>query len=115
MRIEYTCKDGRKTIALWPSMACCTGLADPTLPARLRTRAVQILRCRLADSSDDHEMFLTWFMPKLNVAGIRRRRLGSSREPKKKHGGKDIRLGVWKSFSGFMPMATLHADGITAS
>jgi hypothetical protein len=37
VRIEYTCKDGSRTLALWPTALLHTGWASR--PARLRTRS----------------------------------------------------------------------------
>ena len=60
MRIEYSCNDGSKTLALWPSMALqhWLGRSYPTRPIE----NPEPFKFYVVDSpvpSDDHEMFLT--------------------------------------------------------
>src|SRR5947199_3682904 len=60
MRIEYTCDDGSKTLALWPSMALMHWLGRSR-----STRPIEIpepFKFYVVGSpvpSDDHKMFLT--------------------------------------------------------
>ena len=90
MRIEYTCEDGSRTLALWPSMALLHWLGRSH-----RTRPIenpQPFTLYVVGSpvpSDDHAMFLT-----LVYAEIERRWNKTppwevaQPNPKRKHGGK---------------------------
>jgi hypothetical protein len=91
VRIEYTCADGSRTLALWPSLASLywLGRSYPTRPiANPEPFKVYVIASQVP--SDDHELFLT-----LMVAEIERR--WNKTPPfeivlpraKKKHGGKE--------------------------
>jgi hypothetical protein len=90
MRIEYTCKGGSRTLALWPSMALLhwLGRSIPTRPIE-NPQPFQVYVVGSPVPSDNHEMFLTL------VYGEVERRWNKTPpfeiEPpnlKKKHGGK---------------------------
>jgi hypothetical protein len=90
MRIEYTCKDGSRTLALRPSMALLhwLGRSIPTRPIE-NPEPFQFYVVSSPVPSDDHAMFLT-----LVFAEIERR--WNKTPPfdmippnsKRKHGGK---------------------------
>jgi hypothetical protein len=46
MRIKYTCKDGSRTLALWPSMALLHWIGL-SFPSHREPRAAQVLRRRV--------------------------------------------------------------------
>ena len=89
MRIEYTCKDGSRTVALWPSMALqhWLGRSHPSPPIE-NPEPFKLYVVGSPVPSDDHKMFLT-----LVYAEIERRWNKTppfeiaSPNPKKKHGG----------------------------
>jgi hypothetical protein len=90
MRIEYTCEDGSRTVALWPSMALLhwLGRSYPTLPIE-NPEPFKVYVSASPLPSDDHEMLLTL------VYGEIERRWNKTppfemeqANPKKKHGGK---------------------------
>jgi hypothetical protein len=90
MRIEYTCKDGSKTLALWPSMALLHWLGRSyPMPLIENPEPFQVYVVGSPVPGDDHEMFLT-----LVYAEIERRWNktppfeGEPPNPKRKHGGK---------------------------
>ena len=60
MRIEYTCKDGSKTLANWPSMALLhwLGRSHPTRPIE-NPEPFKVYVVASPVPSDDHPMFLT--------------------------------------------------------
>jgi hypothetical protein len=60
MRIEYTCKDGSRTVALWPSMALLhwLGRSHPSPPIE-NPEPFKIYVVGSPVPSDDHKMFLT--------------------------------------------------------
>jgi hypothetical protein len=60
MRIEYTCEDGSRTLASWPSMALLhwLGRSYPTRPIE-NPQPFQVYVVGSSVPSDDHEMFLT--------------------------------------------------------
>jgi hypothetical protein len=60
MRIEYTCKDGSRTLALWPSMTLLhwLGRSYPIRPIE-DPEPFQLYVVGPPVPSDDHEMFLT--------------------------------------------------------
>ena len=90
MRIEYTCEDGSKTVASWPSMALLHWLerSHPTIPIENPEPSTFDVISH-AVLSDDDDIFLT-----LVYAAIERRWNKTPPfeiEPpndKKKHGGK---------------------------
>lgn len=90
MHIEYTCKDGSRTVALWPSMALLhwLGRSHPSPPIE-NPEPFKLYVVGSPVPSDDHEMFLT-----LVHAEIERRWNRTPPfeidppSPKKKHGGK---------------------------
>ena len=90
MHIEYTCKDGSKTLALWPSMALLhwLGRSRPSRPIE-NPKPFKIYIVGSPFPGDDHDMFLT-----LVYAEIERRwnkMLPFEIAPpnrKRKHGGK---------------------------
>jgi hypothetical protein len=59
MRIEYTCEDGSKTLALWPSMALLhwLGRSQPTQPIE-NPEPFKLYLVGPPVPSDDHELFL---------------------------------------------------------
>jgi len=89
MRIEYTCKDGSRTVALWPSMALqhWLGRSHPSPPIE-NPEPFKLYVVGSPVPSDDHKMFLT-----LVYAEIERRWNKTPPfeiappNPKKKHGG----------------------------
>src|SRR6266849_8872149 len=90
MRIEYTCEDGSRTLAAWPSMALqhWLGRSRPTVPIE-NPEPFKVYIIGPPVPSDDHEMFLT-----LVYAEVERR--WNKTPPfeierpsgKRKHGGK---------------------------
>ncbi len=91
MRIEYTCKDGSRTLALWPSMALLhwLGRSHPIRPIE-NPEPFKFYVVGSPVPGDDHEMFLT-----LVYAEVERRWNKTppfeieSPNLKKKHGGKE--------------------------
>src|SRR5438876_8459264 len=89
MRIEYTCKDGSRTLALWPSMALLhwLGRSHPIRPIE-NPEPFTFYVVGSPVPGDDHEMFLT-----LVYAEIERRWNKTPPfdivppDPKRKHGG----------------------------
>ena len=90
MRIEYTCADGSRTVALWPSMALLhwLGRSYPTPPIE-NPEMFKVYVTGSPVPSDDHQMFLPL------VYGEIERRWNKTPpfeleppKPKKKHGGK---------------------------
>src|ERR1019366_10512290 len=90
MRIEYTCEDGSRTVAMWPSLALLywLGRSRPTIPIE-NPEPFKLYIVSTTMPSDDDEIFLT-----LVYAAIERR---WNKQPpfeieppnvKKKHGGK---------------------------
>lgn len=111
MRIEYTCKDGSKTLALWPSMALLHWLGR-SLPTR-RIENPEPFKLYVVGSpipSDDHAMFLT-----LVFAEIERRWNKTPPfeivppDSKKKHGGKKYQARCLEI------LRWLHGEGDIAS
>ena len=107
MRIEYTCKDGSRTMALWPSMALLHWLGrsvPPRLPENPQALTVYITASPLP--SDDHEMFLT-----LVYAEVERRWNKTppfdveQPHPKRKRGGKKYQARCLEI------LRWLHAEG----
>lgn len=90
MRIEYTCKDGSRTLAAWPSMALLhwLGRSRPTHPIE-NPELFTAYVVGPPVPGDDDEMFLT-----LVYAEIERRWNATlpfeiePLAPEKKHGGK---------------------------
>jgi hypothetical protein len=60
MRIEYTCEDGSRTLALWPSMALLhwLGRSYPTRPIE-NPEPFKLYVVASPVPGDDHKMFLT--------------------------------------------------------
>ena len=91
MRIEYTCEDGSRTLARWPSLALLYWLGR-SLPPRLidNPEPFKFYVVGQPVTSDDHAMFLT-----LVYAEIERRWNKTPPleivppNPKKKHGGRN--------------------------
>ncbi len=91
MRIEYTCDDGSRTLALWPSLALLywLGRSHPIRPIE-NPEPFTLYVVGQPVTSDDHPMFLT-----LVYAEIERRWNKTPPfeieppDPKKEHGGKD--------------------------
>src|SRR5437762_10016292 len=89
MRIEYTCEDGSRTLALWPSMALLhwLGRSHP-MPHIENPEPFKVYVVGSPVPSDDHDMFLT-----LVYAEIERRWNKTPPfdlrppNPKRKHGG----------------------------
>jgi hypothetical protein len=91
MRIEYTCKDGSRTLALWASMALLHWLArSRPRPPIENPEPFKLYVVGPPVPGDDHEMFLT-----LVYADIERRWNKKPPfdmeppNPMKKHGGKE--------------------------
>ncbi len=107
MRIEYTCEDGSRTLALWPSMALqhWLGRSHPIRPIE-NPEPLKVYVVGPPVPSDDHEMFLT-----LVYAEIERRWNRSPPfeiEPpnrKKKHGGRRYQARC------LVVLRWLHAEG----
>ncbi len=60
MRIEYTCEDGSKTLATWPSMALLHWLGRSyPIPPIDNPEPFKLYVVSSPVPSDDHEMFLT--------------------------------------------------------
>ena len=107
MRIEYTCEDGSKTVARWPSLALLYWLGRSQPPPPIENPqplAIYVFRSPLP--SDDHSMFLT-----LVYAEIERRWNKTppfeilAPNPKKKHGGRKYQARC------FELLRWLHAEG----
>jgi hypothetical protein len=107
MRIEYTCEDGSRTVASWPSMALLhwLGRAHPHPPIE-NPEPFKVYVVRSPVPSDDHEMFLTL------VYGEIERRWNKTPtfdmappNPKKKHGGKKYQARCLEI------LQWLHAEG----
>ncbi len=107
MRIEYTCKDGSRTLALWPSMALLhwLGRSQPTPPID-NPEPFKLYVVGPPVPGDDHQLFLT-----LVYAEIERRWNKTppleivSPSPKKKHGGKKYQARCLEI------LRWLHAEG----
>src|SRR5437660_3977567 len=107
MRIEYTCKDGSRTLALWPSMALLhwIGRSHPIRPVE-NPQLFQVYVTKTSLPSDDHEMLLT-----LVYAEIERRWNKTPPleivppNPKRKHGGKKYQARCLEI------LRWLHAEG----
>ena len=111
MRIEYTCKDGSRTLALWPSMALLhwLGRSRPTRPIE-NPQPFKVHVVATSLPTDDHEMLLT-----LVYAEIEQRRKKTPPfaiqppNPKKKHGGKKYQARCLEV------LQWLHAEGDIAT
>jgi hypothetical protein len=111
MRIEYTCADGSRTLALWPSMALLhwLGRSRPAVPIENpEPFTVYVVGTPLP--SDDHPLFLT-----LVYAEIERRWNKAPPveivppSPTKKHGGKKYQARCLEV------LRWLHAEGDVTS
>jgi len=107
LRIEYTCKDGSKTLALWPSMALLHWLGRSyPMPSIENPEPFKLYVVGSPMPSDDHEMFLT-----LVYAEIERRWNKTppfeivAPNPKMKHGGKKYQARCLEV------LRWLHAEG----
>jgi hypothetical protein len=107
MRIEYTCDDGSRTVAMWPSLALLhwLGRSHPRPPIE----NMEPFKVYVVDSpvpSDGHPMFLT-----LVYAEIERRWNKTppftvkQPNPKMKHGGKKYQARCLEI------LQWLHAEG----
>jgi hypothetical protein len=107
MRIEYTCADSSRTLALWPSMALlhCLGRSYP-MRAIENPQPFQLYVVPSLVPNDDHEMFLT-----LVYAEIERRWNKTppgeivAPNPTKKHGGQNYQARCLEV------LRWLHAEG----
>ena len=107
MRIEYPCKDGSQTLALWPSMALphWLGRSHPTRPID-NPEPFHFYAVGPPVPGDGHRMFLT-----LVYAEVERRWNKTPPfeieppNPRKKHGGKKYRAGRLEV------LQWLHAEG----
>jgi hypothetical protein len=107
MRIEYTCEDGGRTFALWPSMALLhwLGRSYPTRPIE-NPEPFKLYVVGPPVPGHDHGMFLT-----LVYAEIERRWNKSPPveivppSPKRKHGGKKYQARCLEI------LGWLHAEG----
>jgi hypothetical protein len=107
MRIEYTCEDGSRTIALWPSMDLLHWLSrSHPKPNFENMEPLKIYIVASTVPSDDHEMMLT-----LVYAEIERRWNKTPPfkieppNPKRKHGGKKFQARCLEL------LHWLHAEG----
>ena len=107
MRIEYTCEDGSRTLALWPSMALQHWLGR-SRPTRLieNPEPFKLYVVGPPVPSDDHEVFLT-----LVYAEVERRWNKTPPfeveppNPRKKHGGRKYQARCLEV------LRWLHAEG----
>jgi hypothetical protein len=107
MRIEYTCDDGSRTLALWPSMALLhwLGRSHRTPPIEDPT----IIQLRVSPSpipGDDHELLLTLVYAEIERRWNKTPPFEMVRpNPNLKHGGKKyqalcLELLEWLHFEG---------------
>ena len=107
MRIEYTCEDGSRTLALWPSMALqhWLGRLRP-IKAIENPEPLKVYLVGPPVPSDDHPMFLT-----LVYAEVERRWNRTPPfeivppDPKKEHGGNEYQARCLEI------LRWLHAEG----
>jgi hypothetical protein len=91
MRIEYTCADGSRTLALWPSMALLhwLGRSYPVRPVET-PEPFKLYLVGSAVPGDDHEMFLTLVYAEIERRWNRTPPFGIvAPNAGKKHGGKE--------------------------
>jgi hypothetical protein len=107
MRIEYTCADGSRTLALWPSLALLHWLGRSLPPHPIENpEPLKIYIVASQVPSDDDPMFLT-----LVCAEIERRWNKTPPveivppNPKRKHGGKKYQARCLEI------LQWLHAEG----
>ena len=107
MRIEYTCEDGSRTLALWPSMALLHWLGRSHPPRLIENpEPFKLYVVGPPVPSDDHPMFLT-----LVYAEIERRWNKTPPfemeppTPKKNHGGEKYQARCLEI------LRWLHAEG----
>jgi hypothetical protein len=89
MLIEYTCADGSRTLAKWPSMALLhwLGRSRPTRPVE-NPEPFKFYLVGSPMPSDDHEMFLTLVYAEIERRWNKTPPLEIARpDPKAKHGG----------------------------
>jgi len=107
MRIEYTCKDGSRTLAKWPSMALqhWLGRSRPIRPIK-NPEPFTFYVVGSPVPSDDHEMFLTLVYAEIERRWNKMPSLGIVLpNPKKKHGGKKYQARCLEV------LQWLHAEG----
>ena|SRR5437588_7456206 len=107
MRIEYTCKDGSRTLAAWPSMALLhwLGRSYPTCPIE-NPEPFTLYAVGPPVPSDDHEMFLTLVYAEIERRWNKTPLLEIERpNRKKKHGGKKYQARCLEI------LQWLHAEG----
>lgn len=107
MRIEYTCEDDSRTLALWPSMALLHWLGRSHPPRLIENpERFKLYVVGPPVPSDDHPMFLT-----LVYAEIERRWNNTPPfeieppDPKEKHGGEKYQARCLEV------LQWLHAEG----
>ena len=107
MRIEYTCKDGSRTFALWPSMALLHWLGRSyPMPPIENPEPFKVYITRSSVPADDDKMLLT-----LVYAEVERRWNKTPPfefvppDPKKKRGGKKYQARC------LQVLQWLHAEG----
>jgi hypothetical protein len=111
MRIKYTCEDGSRTLAAWPSMALQHWLSR-SRPIRLieNPEPFKLYVVGSPDLSDDEEMFLM-----LVYAEVERRWNKTPPfeivppDPTKEHGGKEYQVRCLEV------LKWLHAEGDISS
>jgi hypothetical protein len=107
MLIEYTCKDGSKTIAKWPSMALLhwLGRSYPS-PKIENPEPFKVYIVGSPVPSDDHEMMLTLVYAEIERRWNKTPPFEIERpKPKKKHGGKKYQARCLEV------LKWLHAEG----
>jgi hypothetical protein len=89
MRIEYSCKDGSRTLALWPSMALLHWLGRSHPPKIENPEPLKVYISPSPVPSDDHEMLLTLVYAEIEHRWNKTPPIEIERpNPQKKHGGK---------------------------
>jgi hypothetical protein len=107
MRIEYTCKDGSRTLALWPSMALLhwLGRSLPTRPIE-NPQPLTFYVVGGPVPGDDHEMFLTLVYAEIERRWNKTPPFAMEKpNPKKKHGDKKYQARCLEV------LQWLHAEG----
>jgi hypothetical protein len=107
VRIEYTCEDGSRTLAGWPSLALLywLGRSYPTRPIENpEPFKVYIVGSRLP--SDDHELFLTLVYAEIERRWNKTPPFGIvPPDPEKERGGEDYQARCLEV------LRWLHAEG----
>ena len=107
MRIEYTCKDGSRTLAAWPSMALLhwLGRSRPT-PLPENPEPFQFYVVGPPVPSDDHDLFLTLVYAEIERRWNKTPPFGIvPPNPEKEHGGQDYQARCLEV------LQWLHAEG----